>query len=160
MARWNNASVQTRIVTFWACLASQGANCSGTTNYVDVATVAFDDYSSAGIDQCSASQGTATCGTGEAIESSVIRNATGGGGVTGAASQAGCSPRPRSLERRRRAPTWGRSRSKKKTPTATPTTTAETGQLDVEFERHCGVLAHPERRLGRLGEHPGAARRR
>jgi hypothetical protein len=62
----------TRTVTFYSC--QQGLGTCNAGNAVVVAQVIFQDYSAVGIYSCSATTGSATCGTGEAIQSWVVQN--------------------------------------------------------------------------------------
>ncbi len=62
----------TRTVTFYACQQGQGL-CT-PSNSALVAQVVFQDYSAVGIYSCSPSTGSATCGTGEVIQSWLMRN--------------------------------------------------------------------------------------
>jgi hypothetical protein len=63
----------TRVVTFYACLQTV-APCTAN-NSVVAATVDFEDYSPAHVDQCVNATTTATCGTGEVISTWVVETA-------------------------------------------------------------------------------------
>ena len=61
----------TRTVTFFTC---EQATCTNN-NALVVAVVTFQDYSTAGIDKCTSSPDSATCGTGELIQSWIVKTA-------------------------------------------------------------------------------------
>lgn len=64
----------TRVVTFYACLASLGVPCTAINSIV-TATVDFEDVTLTGVEQCSSATQTSTCGTGEVINSWVVQTA-------------------------------------------------------------------------------------
>jgi hypothetical protein len=64
----------TRVVTFYACPQTNGPVLCVAGNSVVAATVDFEDVTSSGVDQCSASTDTLlTCGVGEEIATWVVQ---------------------------------------------------------------------------------------
>jgi hypothetical protein len=66
----------TRVVTFYACSQTNGPELCVAGNSVVAATVDFEDVTSSGVDQCSASTNTlVTCGVGEEIATWAVQTA-------------------------------------------------------------------------------------